>query len=205
MSASKVVPCIARSPSAAATPTYYNNQATFNAAIGTSKTDDDSNPGYVFIQNNAQMSAVFNETDYETTGFQNLNIVNGGFYCAGCNGSFKLIFTTTSVGTPAGVEAVGPTIPVHNMGVPYFAYITFGDNTTANIALPAAGSFWGVSAPERITSIHMGLSGGGATTSGSFGIDNLTIAQSKAVCGNGNAARMDGNGRRRGSVTDYVS
>jgi hypothetical protein len=56
----------------------------------------------------------------------------------------------------------------------YFAYITFGDDSVANVALAATG-FWGVTANEEIKSIHFGLSGGAATTGGYFQVDNLTI------------------------------
>ena len=159
----------------AATPTYYNNQATFQGGLTQSVTDDYSNPGYVFLQNNAAMSAVVGESDYESTGHNNLNIVSGGYYCAGCNGSFRLTFTTTSVGTAQGVDAIGFTIPIHDQGTPYFAYITFADGDHANIQLPTAGNFWGVSAPQQITNIHFGLTMGGTTTGGSFGIDNLKV------------------------------
>jgi MYXO-CTERM domain-containing protein len=96
-------------------------------------------------------------------------------YCAGCNGSFELSFQTTTVGTAAGVHGVGMNIVFSDPGLPYFAYILFADGTTANIPLPVAGSFWGVSAPERIERIHFGLSMGGTTQSGGFGIDNLVI------------------------------
>lgn len=159
----------------AANPTYYDNLAEFQVDVTFTVTDDYSNPGYQFIQSNAVMNAVIGETDYMTTGFQDLNIVSGGYYCAGCNGSFQLSFLTTTVGNAEGVNGVGVDIPVHSMMVPYFAYITFGDGTTADIPLPASGNFWGVSAPERIESIHFGLSMGGSTQSGSFGIDNLIV------------------------------
>jgi MYXO-CTERM domain-containing protein len=159
----------------AATPTYYNSLPAFQADVTNTVTDDYSNPGYVFIQNNAVMSAVIGQTDYMSTGFNNLNIVSGGYYCAGCNGSFELSFQTTTVGTAAGVNGVGVYLQVHSLAVPYYAYITFADGTTANIALPAAGNFWGVAAPERVERIHFGLSNGATTTNGSFGIDNLII------------------------------
>jgi hypothetical protein len=97
----------------AATPTYYNDLVTFQGDITSSVTDDYSNPAYVFIQDNATMSGVLGETDYMTTGFMNLNIVSGGYYCAGCNGSFQLSFQTTSVGTPVGVHGVG----VYGVGI----------------------------------------------------------------------------------------
>jgi len=159
----------------AATPTYYNNLVNFQADITSTVTDDYQNPAYVAQQSNAVMNAVLGQTDYMTTGFLNWNLVPGGYYCAGCNGSFELSFQTTTVGTAAGVNGVGMNIPFNDAGTPYYAYITFADGTTANILLPAAGSFWGVAAPERIERIHFGLSMGGTTQAGGFGIDNLIV------------------------------
>ncbi|MEX1365598.1 MAG: MYXO-CTERM sorting domain-containing protein [Nannocystaceae bacterium] len=180
LAAVPVAALLASSTAEAATPTYYADLMTFQSQITSSVTDDYSNPGYVFIQDNAVMSGVLGETDYMSTGFMNLNIVSGvggadPYYCAGCNGSFQLSFQTTSVGTPVGVNGAGAFIQTHNLATPYFAFITFGDGTTDNIALPAAGNFWGVSAPERIVSIHFGLTMGGTTTGGSFGIDDLIV------------------------------
>lgn len=160
--------------SANAAPSYYSSSASFQSQLGTSVTDDYSNAGYIFIQNNATMSAVLGETDYQSTGFTDLNIVTGGYYCAGCNGSFKLDFTSTSVGDANGVFGVGANY-LFNTG--YFAFITFGDDSTANILMTGETGFFGVTATEQIKSIHFGLTGGGTTTdaSGSFAIDNLTI------------------------------
>src|SRR4029078_417679 len=90
-----------------ATPQYYDDLMTFQTDVTFTVTVDYSNPGYMFIKTDAAMSVVIVETDYMTTGFMNLNIVSGGAYCAGCNGSFQLSFTTTSVGTPAGVHGAG--------------------------------------------------------------------------------------------------
>lgn len=154
-----------------AAPVYYSNSAVFQGQLGASVTDNYSNPGYSFLNSNAAMSAVLGETDYQSTGHSNINIVSSGRYCAGCNGSFLMSFTTTSVGDANGVFGVGMDI-VFNNG--YFAYITFGDNSVANVALAATG-FWGVTATEEIKSIHFGLSGGAATTRSSFQVDNLTI------------------------------
>ena len=173
------------SPAQAATPTFYTNRTSFEAALGTTVTDDYGTPPYPAgfgIYNNAPFSAYLGETDYQSTGFANLNILSGGAYCAGCNGSFQLSFLTTSVtqgGT--GVYGVGLDIVRNDswVPVPYYAFITYGDGTTDDIALPVVPdgglSFFGVTAPELIASIHFGLSGGGSTTSGSFQIDNLTI------------------------------
>ena len=159
--------------SAYATPAFYSNSASFMSQLNTSVTDDYSNPGYGFINSNAAMNAVLGETKYQTTGFSNLNIVSEQAYCAGCNGSFKFDFTSTSVGDANGVFGVG--LDVMQSDNSYFAYITFGDSSTLNVALSGAGTFWGVTAAEEITSIHFGLSGGGSTTGGYIQIDNLTI------------------------------
>lgn len=156
--------------SALAAPAYYGNRATFVGNVGATVTDDYSNAGYSFIQSNAAMSAVLGETDYTSTGFSNLNIVSGATYCAGCNGSFLLDFTSTSVGDANGVFGVGLDV-VGNSG--YFAFITFGDNSTNNILI--SGTFFGLTASEEIKSIAFGLSNGGTTIDGSFQIDNLTI------------------------------
>ncbi|MCK6683616.1 MAG: hypothetical protein L6R30_14515 [Thermoanaerobaculia bacterium] len=165
----------------AATPAFYTSRPAFLAAFSTTITDGYGSPPYPAgfgVYTNAAMSAFFNETDYVTTGFANLNIIqSSGNYCAGCNGSFRLDFTTTSLTISAnGVQGVGLDIISNDAGLPYVAFITYGDNTTQDYSLPAGASFWGVSAPELIRSIHFGLAGGGATLSGSFVIDNLTIA-----------------------------
>lgn len=159
----------------AANPVFYNDQTTFSGQLTASVIDTYSNPAYIFFQGDAAMSAVLGETDYQSTGFNNINIVSGGAYCAGCNGSFRLTFTSTSVGTAQGVHGVGFKVQIHDQIVPYYAYITYADNTTQNVALPPAGNFWGVTAPERITSIHLGLSNAGTTQNGSFAIDDLII------------------------------
>lgn len=171
--------------SKAATPTFYADQLVFQSDIVNTVTDDYSNPNYVFNQSNAVMSAVLGETDYMSTGHNNLNLVVGmpgsPRYCSGCNGSFELSFTTTSVGNAVGVNGVGLFVQAHDVGMPYFAFITFGDGTTANIQMPPANSFWGVAAPERIERIHFGLSMGVSTTNGYFEMDDLIV-------GDGNVA-----------------
>lgn len=170
----------------AATPTYYVDRPTFEATLRDVVRDDYQN-GYQFAQSNEAMSAVRGETDYVTTGHAENNLVFGAGdlkYCAGCNGSFRLIFTSTSVGTASGVFGVGLDIGGNDAGVPYYAFVTFADGTTADIALPVGASFWAVTAPELIANIHFGLSGGAPTTNGSFFIDNLTIGDSLR-CSNG--------------------
>ena len=173
-------------PAQAATPVFYADRTSFEATLATMVTDDYGTPPYPAgfgIYWDAAFSAFLGETDYHATGWPNMNMhLNDDTYCAGCNGSFGLSFQTTSVSQGGtGVYGVGLEI-VNNDSVvplPYYAFITYGDGTTDNIALPVVpypGTvFWGVTAPELIASIHFGLSGGGSTQSGSFVIDNLTI------------------------------
>lgn len=161
---------------AVAAPTYYGARPAFTSQLNASVTDDYSNPSYVFIQSDAVMSAVLGETDYRSTYFTNLNIVNPtDTYCAGCNGSFELAFTSTSVGNASGVFGVGLDI-VSNSGI--FAYITFGDGSTDNVLI--SGGFFGLTSPQAVKTIHFGLSGGVATNNMYFEIDNLTIGDAAA-------------------------
>jgi hypothetical protein len=174
-------------PAQAATPTFYTDRATFEAALATTITDDYGTPPYPAgfgIYSDAAFSAFLGETDYHTTGFDNLNFHGvTDYYCTGCNGSFELNFQSTSVTDGGvGVYGVGLEIVENRSSLPYYAFITYGDGTTDDILLPVvawggATSFFGVTAPELIESIHFGLSGGDSTTSelGSFVIDNLTI------------------------------
>ena len=168
-------------PAQAATPAFYTDRTTFEAALVTMVTDDYGSPtpypsGFA-IYSDAVFSAFLGETDYHSTGWANRNMhLDTDTYCAGCNGSFELSFLTTSVtqgGT--GVYGVGLDILANSSLLPYYAFITYGDGTTDDIALPGGISFFGVTAPELVVSIHFGLSGGGSTQSGSFSIDNLTI------------------------------
>jgi hypothetical protein len=178
------------SPAEAAT-TIYSDRASFEASLGASVIDDYSNPGYTFLQSNEVMSSVLGETVYASTGFlpSEINIVdqNQFYYCAGCNGSFTLSFTTTSVGTPDGVFGVGFEFindlnagPLEDL---YDAFVTFGDSSQLNIPLPLAAlsypftAFFGITSDLSIKSIALGLPNGQATNRGYFGIDNLTIGR----------------------------
>ena len=176
--------------------TIYTDRSLFEGALGATLTDSysaaDGYPSGFDIYSDSTMSAFFGETKYRTTGFTNWNMVNSDvYYCAGCNGSFLLDFTETSLGTASGVYGVGMAISTNSDGLPYHAFITFGDNTTLDHALPPGESFFGIIDPQLIRSIHLGLSGGGATTSGSFTLESLTIGS----LGNGN-----GNGNGNGTV-----
>ena len=173
----------------------YSNSLTFQAALGASVTDSYSDPGYqngnkvngagfdIFF--NAAMSAVLGETDYQTTGHTDQNILENGSdgdydYCAGCNGSFRLTFTTTTVGTASGVYGAGFNFANTDPTVPYHAFVTFGDGSTADYLLAVTPlfnftNFFGITSDLLISSIHLGLANGGTTTGGAFAIDDLTI------------------------------
>jgi len=169
-------------PARAATAVFYTDGTTFEAAVGTTVTDDYGSPPYPAgwgIYSDTIFSAYKGETDYHTTGWADTNrhLIDDR-YCGGCNGSFELSFQTTSVtqgGT--GVYGVGLDVVVNLFSVPYYAFITYGDGTTDDILLPAGASFFGVTATELIKSIHFGLSGGGSRQDGYFAIDNLTIGR----------------------------
>jgi hypothetical protein len=172
---------------AAQAATTYSDRAAFEAVLGVKLTDtyeaSQGYPGGFNVLTDAAMSAVLGETKYKTTGFANNNILfsAGGnqAYCAGCNGSFLLTFDATSFGTANGVFGVGVDVLGNSAGLPYSAWVTFGDDNVRNYELAATpfGTpyFFGLTANERIKSIHFGLAEGMSTQGGSFAIDNLTI------------------------------
>ena len=178
--------------------TVFTDRATFEGTLDTFITDPYSATGYsagdkvdnttLDIHTNAHMSAVIGETDYRTTGHPETNIIvnqvaGNPEYCAGCNGSFELGFTTTSLGSASGIFGVG--FDFWNTGSPqYHAFVTFGDDTTSDYVLPIIGNegnpagFWGITSDSLIKTIHLGLASGGTTISGHLGIDNLTTGSS---------------------------
>lgn len=130
------------------------------------------------------MSAVLGQTTYVTTGFPNHNLVNhagtaSADYCAGCNGSFSLGFTSTTVGNSSGVFGVG--FDVLAASPDEFAFVTFGDASTANYSLSPT-SFFGITSTLEIRSIDVGLRNRGATISNTVEIDNLTIGCATYIC-----------------------
>ena len=171
----------------------YTDRATFEGTLGASVIDDYSSSGYnpnndvniPDVLTNAQMNAVLGETDYSTTGFANNNIIIrqdlDPQYCAGCNGSYLLGFTTTSVGNSSGVFGAGfefANIIPANL---YHAFVTFGDSSTADFALPLAAdtdvltAFFGITSDLLISTMHLGLANGGTTQGLYFVMDNLTV------------------------------
>ncbi len=160
----------------AATVTF-STRAAFQSTLSRSFTDTyDTTRGYqpgFSITADAPFSAIVGQTRYQTTGFQNLNIIqSNGTYCAGCNGSFNLFFDATTFGTANGVQAVGFDAPF-NQG--FDALVTFGDNTNQLFAIArGTNAFFGLSSDKLIKAIAFGP-GGQRTQSVSFVLDNLTI------------------------------
>jgi len=170
--------------------TPFLDRTSFLGALGTVVLDDYSSAGYQLgdvvdaalddFHSDVHMSAVVGETDYVTTGWENLNIITqqdiDPYYCAGCNGSFLLDFGSTSVGSPFGVFGVG--FDYFNHAGFYSALVTFGDGSTSLFSLsdssPDDWQFLGITSPVLIQSIHVShdlL----PTIDGSFGLDNLTL------------------------------
>jgi hypothetical protein len=157
----------------------YTDQATFLAALGSSFTDNYTNPNYHPLQTDAYMNSVEGQTQYMTTGFSDNDIVaSGTFYCGGCNGSFILFFTNTSFGTANGVFGVGFSV-VSNSG--FTASVTFGDGSTEDIALPGAGSYFGITDTSLIKNICFGHPNCTATIDDVFSEDHLTIGTAATV------------------------
>lgn len=205
-SSSACIAILLLSPLAAgADPVPYLDRIAFEAVLGMKIVDDYSSAGYRSgdlgdptdpdqdVHSDAHMSSVLGETAYVTTGFSNLNIVFNQLadpkYCAGCNGSFELDFQDTSVGDARGVFGVGFDFFNTYDGFLYSAFVTFGDGSTAAFPL-AQETFWpdrtsmrffAITAAERIQSIHFATADGASSTSGSFGIDNLTIGSPAPV------------------------
>jgi hypothetical protein len=168
----------------------YSDRSPFETQLGTFIVEDYSAAGYssgdivdlptVDVHSNASVTAVRGEVDYRSTRNFGLNTIGFDslsgtyFYCAGCNGSFELGFTTTSVGTAAGVFGVGFD-PFTAQGIDSVtAFITFGDSSTQNITLPTTG-FFGITSDLLIRSIHIGDLDGAATDTLRYAITDLTF------------------------------
>jgi len=162
----------------------YSDRTLFASTLSSSITDGYDDPPYTSdFYNNADMSAIIGETAYQSTGFTELNLVSGSgagrHYCSGCNGSFLLDFTSTSVGTSAGVFGVGFDIFGDENVFGTTAFVTFGDGSTTNYAIPDASMgqfpFWGITDSLLIASIHFGGLDGATTQATRMALDNLTI------------------------------
>lgn len=179
--------------------TIFSDRSLFESQLDTFIVDDYSDQGYsagdlldfpTFDRHsNANMSSILGEAQYTSTGFPDNNFILGQnlgdpYYCAGCNGSFLLDFTSTSVGTSDGVFGVGFDIEGVEEGVlGTVAFVTFGDGSTDNFFLPEfVDAFWGITSDLQISSIAFGLENGDTNTDNSvqrMALDNLTIGSSE--------------------------
>jgi hypothetical protein len=187
--------------SSRAATSIYTDRAQFEERLSVTIVDDYENDGYgdantIFsVLSDADMSAVLNETGYTPTAWPqqnhillwNLNTFNH-MYDSAAHGSFRLVFAQTSISRGKGVDGFG--VDFVNYGFDfqpelgdfaYYAYVTFGDDTTANykLATTAPGflnqSFFGITSDKQIASVHFGEFDGAALKRGTFAIDNLTI------------------------------
>lgn len=178
--------------------TTYSDRASFEASLIYLTTDDYEHPGYTTgdISNGDlidqfsifAMNAVFDETRYipdKGPPFYSRVYINtvrsdtNHIYCAGCNNSFVLDFTSTSYGDASGVKGVGFTTGFsrwhYDPYLPAVATVTFGDDSTQDYTL-FTQKFFGIVADQKIKSIHVGgPDGAEAALNFSFDMDNLTI------------------------------
>jgi hypothetical protein len=190
-------------PSSRAATSIYADRAQFEERLSVMIVDDYENNNYqdenavtIFsIHSNADMNAVLNETRYTPTAWPqqnhillwNMNTFDH-MYDSSFNGSFRLDFTQSSITRGNGVDGFG--VDFANYGFDfqpelgdfaYYAYVTFGDDTTANYKLPTTATgfinqkFFGVISDKQIASVHFGEFDGAALKRGTFAIDNLTI------------------------------
>jgi hypothetical protein len=176
---------------ALATSAIFGNRVAFESTLANIVLDDYENPRYQTgdlvdvtdydIHSNVSMNGIFGETSYMPTGWINNNAIvalNGNhYYCAGCNGSYLLDFTGTSVGTTSGVFGAG--LDVIGAENPHgtHAFVTYGDGSTEDFVVPQVDAFWGITSNRLIKTIHFGLVNGGTNTDLDqvMAMDNLTI------------------------------
>ena len=166
------------------------DRASFTSGLSSYLNDDYENPNYrhgdridlssLDAFSDTAMTHVLGETSYKTTGFANLNLMVGTtnhHYCAGCNGSFLLDFSNTSLSQGNGISAIGFDFFKSSA---YFATVSYSNGSTDNFQLSSGDGFWGITSTQVIKSIHFGLLNGQTTTSGYLEIDNLTLGQVRA-------------------------
>ena len=184
-----------------ASAVFFDDRGVFEASVGRMIVDDYEDPAYKAFDffhpdyeesSDAGVTNVLGETRYISTAWLDSSRVpntrgshsSTNYYCAGCNGSFILDFTGTSLSDGNGVFGVGFEFfnrDFDTSTVYYNAFITYGDGSNENVELDESrsfifGNFWGVTSDVRIASIAFGLAYGETTREGNFGIDNLTIA-----------------------------
>lgn len=196
---------LAISGSAHAATNTFTDKTAFLSGLTTTVVDDYNAAGYHTGLTNAQMDAVFGQTDYTAGGANTIlpayDFLGGNMFCvsagAGCNGALGLDFTSASLATAAGVFAVGFNFlePASNYsyGSPFSTTInvTFGDDSTASYVVrsdiifptfpdttPAHSRFFGVQSDLGVKSISIPTVARqilGAPQNSGVAIDNLTL------------------------------
>jgi hypothetical protein len=169
----------------------YNDPGEFFAATGTKITDNYTNTLYMDEQTDAYMSGVLGETKYHTTTWPNNDIVfapspvygrtqYGRAYCGGCNGGFVLDFTSTSIGSSAGVYGVGFWVFQNDQKVPAYDLISYADGTTDLFPMPRGlpAGYWGITSDKLISEMQIVDPNGHVPPHSefAFAIQALTIA-----------------------------
>jgi hypothetical protein len=177
---------------ALAASTVFGNRVAFESTLANIVLDDYEDPRYQVgdladvtyfdVHSNGSMNGIFGETSYTPTGWINTNVIgelNGNhYYCAGCNGSYLLDFTGTSVGTTSGVFGAGLDVVGAENPHGTHAFVTYGDGSTEDFIVPQVDAFWGITSNLLIKTIHFGLANGGTNTDLDvqvMAMDNLTI------------------------------
>lgn len=170
---------------ASSATTVYTNRSSFEAQLKDIVVDDYEHPAYQFKMTDAQMNAVRNETRYTSTLFYNTSLIpeyeNGQHgYCAGCNGSYKMDFSATSISQSGGVFGVG--IDYVSNGEAATVSVRYADGTSENIALTSTEwGFFGLTSSLMIQSLAFGVADGADASKMYLMQDNLSIGQSIAA------------------------
>lgn len=184
-------------------PTYYSTLSNFLSGTGATLTDDFSNAGYGYsnstpnVLTDAEMSAVLGQTAFQAITLPNKNTVgllsfDRSSYCVGCNGDFKLDFTSTAYTEDGGVYGVGLDFLLVKSSEDEAQkdvriQITYGNGDREQTTVSPIGydyqtgtysetsQFWGVTDTRQIESIKIG------DIQHVIIIDNLIIADSSGA------------------------
>jgi len=207
-------------PSAVQAATLYYNITNFESQLDRQIVDDYERDGYLAgdtfdgthldIHTDTSMSNILSETKYETTRFKHHNLIvsrgAGHRYCAGCNGSFGLDFTQTSIGNTLGI--FGASFEVF-ASPDYLARVTFGDGSQESFSFASTTSnFWGITSEKRIQRIFFSTNDALPQSNHSFvEIDNLTIGSAAIARPVGDSATLqtEGDGSADLTVRDRIT
>lgn len=152
----------------------YTDHASFLAAVSNPKVDDFEGPFQIL--SNAAMKAYSNGSiGYASTSWDNLNIISGGGFCWGCNGTGVMDLTSTNVGSSDGVY--GFSMAMKNTST-YNAYFTFGDNSTYTVFNPSG--YFGITSSSLIKHVEFAPAVAQVENTGSIYFEQVTVAAAAA-------------------------